>query len=156
MVPFLCFNQKVCKCYLICWISIVFSSHYTDIDWDCQESWSDFISPKSTVLRENIVMREYINLLVPPKCDVLSIPVNTMLYYIRWSKWMVSSKCDGALWVPQGLVTRLGACLQNKLNANMTSQFCPLSIMAFYRVLRTLIMECISFCVSFLKRKLML
>ena len=34
---------------------------------------------------------------------------------------MISSKFDGALWLSQSLVTRLGVCVQNNLNANLTA-----------------------------------
>ena len=33
---------------------------------------------------------------------------------------MISSKFDGALWLPWSLVPRLGVCVQNKLNTNLT------------------------------------
>ena len=61
---------------------------------DCQES---YIFPKCAA----------------PTCDISSFPVN--ICYITWSKF------DGALWLPRSLVTRLGVCVQNKLNANFTS-----------------------------------
>ena len=53
---------------------------------DCQES---YIFPKRTVLRENIVMKEYIHvtILTPPTHDISSVPVN--ICYIRLSKWMI-------------------------------------------------------------------
>ena len=58
---------------------------------DCQES---YIFPKRAALRENIITRENITILAPPTRDISSVPVN--ICYIRWSKWMISSKFDGA------------------------------------------------------------
>ena len=55
---------------------------------DCQES---YIFP-----RENIVSREKITILAPMTRDISTVPVD--ICYIRWSKWMISSKyfvlCD--------------------------------------------------------------
>ena len=64
-------------------------------------------------------MRENITILAPPIRDISSVPVN--IWYIRWSKWMISSKFDGVLWLSQSLVTRLGVCVQNNLNTNLTA-----------------------------------
>ena len=60
---------------------------------DCQESYifpRDYIFPKCTALRDNTVPRENINILAPPTHDTSSVPVD--ICYIRWSKWMISSK----------------------------------------------------------------
>ena len=78
---------------------------------DCQES---YIFP-----RGYIITRENITILPPPTCDTSSVPVN--IWYIRWSKWMISSKFDGVLWLSQSSVTRLGVCVHNNLNANLTA-----------------------------------
>ena len=61
---------------------------------DCQESciflkWLHV--PKVWSAKGNIVTRENVTLLVPPKCDILSIPDN--FCYTRWSKF------DDALWL---------------------------------------------------------
>ena len=40
-----------------------------------------------------------ITILAPPTRDISSVPVD--IWYIRWSKWMISSKFDGALWLSQ-------------------------------------------------------
>ena len=66
-----------------------------------------------------IVPRENVNILAPPTHDISSVPVD--ICYIRWSKLRISSKFDGALWLPRSLVSRLGVCVQNKLNANFTA-----------------------------------
>ena len=79
---------------------------------DCQES---HIFPRGYIL----ITRENITILAPPTRDISSVPVN--ICYIRWSKWMISSKFDGALWLSRSLVTRLGVCVQNNLNANLTA-----------------------------------
>ena len=50
----------------------------------------DYIFPKCAALRENIVPRENITILAPPTRDISSVPVD--ICYIRWSKWMISSK----------------------------------------------------------------
>ena len=78
-----------------------------------------YIFPKRAALRENIIMRENITILALPTRDISSVPVD--ICYIRWSKWMISSNFDGALWLSQSLVTRLGVCVQNNLNANLTA-----------------------------------
>ena len=60
---------------------------------DCQEDYSfprDYSFPKCAALRENIVLRENITILAPPTRDISSVPVD--ICYIRWSKWMISSK----------------------------------------------------------------
>ena len=49
---------------------------------DCQES---YIFP-----RDYIVPRENITILAPPTRDISTVPVD--FCYIRWSKWMISSK----------------------------------------------------------------
>ena len=57
---------------------------------DCQES---YIFPRDYILyytEGNIVPRENITILAPPTRDILSVPVD--ICYIRWSKWMISSK----------------------------------------------------------------
>ena len=98
---------------------------------DCQESYifpRGNIFPKRAALRENIITRENITRLAPPTRDISSVPVN--ICYIRWSKWMISSKFDGALWLSQSLVTRLGVCVQTMWT--QTWQLCALSIMTFY------------------------
>ena len=62
---------------------------------DCQESYiflRDYIFAKCVALRENIVQRENVTILAPPTRDISSVPVD--ICYIRWSKWMISSKCD--------------------------------------------------------------
>ena len=87
-----------------------------------------YIFPKRAALRENIITRENITILAPPTRDISSVPVN--ICYIRWSKWMISSKFDGALWLSQSLVTRLGVCVQTMWT--QTWQLCALSIMTFY------------------------
>ena len=108
-------------------------SYYSDIDRagheisrsvDCQESYIfpwGYIFPKRAVLRENIItsLRENIAILAPPTRDISSVPVN--IWYIRWSKLMISSTFDGVLWLSQSLVTKLGVCVQNNLNANLTA-----------------------------------
>ena len=66
---------------------------------------SGYIFPKRAALRENIITRENITILAPPTRDISSVPVN--ICYIRWSKWMISSKFDGALWLSRSMVTRL-------------------------------------------------
>ena len=86
------------------------------------------IFPKRAALRENIITRENITILGPPTRDISSVPVN--ICYIRWSKWMISSKFDGALWLSRSLVTRLGVCVQTMWT--QTWQLCALSIMTFY------------------------
>ena len=98
---------------------------------DCQESYifpRGYIFPKRAALRENIITRENITILAPPTRDISSVPVN--ICYIRWSKWMISSKFDGVLWLSQSLVTRLGVCVQTMWT--QTWQLCALSIMTFY------------------------
>ena len=63
------------------------------VSMDCQESYvfpKDYIFPKCAALRENIVPRENITILAPPTRDISSVPVD--ICYIRWSKWMISSK----------------------------------------------------------------
>ena len=75
-----------------------------------------------------IITRENITILAPPTRDISSVPVN--ICYIRWSKWMISSKFDGALWLSQSLVTRLGVCVQTMWT--QTWQLCALSIMTFF------------------------
>ena len=63
------------------------------ISVDCQESYifpREYIFPKCAALRENIVPRENISVLAPPTGDISSVPVD--ICYIRWSKWMISSK----------------------------------------------------------------
>ena len=98
---------------------------------DCQESYifpRGYIFPKRTALRENIITRENITILAPPTRDISSVPVN--ICYIRWSKWMISSKFDGAVWLSRSLVTRLGVCVQTMWT--QTWQICALSIMTFY------------------------
>ena len=75
------------------------------VSLDCQESY--------------IFPREDITILAPPTRDISSVPVN--IWYIRWSKWMISSKFDGVLWLSQSSVTRLGVCVHNNLNANLTA-----------------------------------
>ena len=77
-------------------------TYYTDIDRTvmkyhvsvhCQESYilpRDYNFPKCAALRENIVPRENITILAPPTRDISSVPVD--ICYIRWSKWMISSK----------------------------------------------------------------
>ena len=98
---------------------------YTDIDRDGHEISRfgglprELYFPKGFALRENIITRENIAILAPPTRDISSVPVN--IWYIRWSKWMISSKFDGALWLSRSLVTRLGVCVQNNLNANLTA-----------------------------------
>ena len=74
-----------------------------------------YIFPKRAALRENIITRENITILAPPTRDISSVAVN--ICYIRWSKWMISSKFDGALWLSWSLVTR---------------SLCAVSIMTFY------------------------
>ena len=105
----------------------------------------DYIFPKCTALRENIVQRENITLLAPPTHDISSVLVD--ICYIWWSK--ISSKFNGALWLPWSLVTRLGICVENKLSTNLTALHA-----SYYDVLlltlRTLLTRCISFWVSFL------
>ena len=89
---------------------------------DCQESYifpRGYIFPKRAALRENIITRGNITILAAPTRDISSVPVN--ICYIRWSKWMISSKIDGALWLSWSLVTRLGVCVQNNVNANLTA-----------------------------------
>ena len=89
---------------------------------DCQESYifpRGYIFPKRAALRENIITREKVTLLAPPTRDISSVPVN--ICYIRWSKLMISSKFDGALWLSRSWVTRLRVCVQNNLNANLTA-----------------------------------
>ena len=71
------------------------------------------------VLWGNIVMRKSIIPPAPPKRDILYVPVD--ICYIRWSKSMVASKFEGALQLPQSLVTKLGVCIQNEQNTNMTA-----------------------------------
>ena len=66
---------------------------------DCQES---YIFPRGYIFQKRA-----------------SVPVN--IWYIRWSKWMISSKFDGVLWLSQSSVTRLGVCVHNNLNANLTA-----------------------------------
>ena len=66
-------------------------------------------------LRDNITTC----ILAPLTRDISSVLVD--ICYIRWSKWMISLKFDGALWLSRSLVTRLGVCVQNKLNANLTA-----------------------------------
>ena len=78
---------------------------------DCQES--------NIFPMDNIAPRENTTILASPTHDISSISVD--ICYIRWSKWMISSKFDGALWLSWSLVSRLGVCLQNKLNTNMTA-----------------------------------
>ena len=115
----------------------------------CQESYifpKGYIFPKRAALRENIITRENITLLAPPTRDISSLPVN--ICYIRWSKWMISSKFDGALWLSQSLVTRLGVCY--KTIWMQTWQLCALSIM------RTLIMRGIFFLGQFPNMELLL
>ena len=46
--------------------------------------------PKCAALRENIVPRENISILAPPTRDISTVQVD--ICYIRWSKWMISSK----------------------------------------------------------------
>ena len=69
-------------------------AYYTDIDRagtvmkyhvsvDCKES---YIFPRDY----KIVPRENITILAPPTRDISSVPVD--ICYIRWSKWMISSK----------------------------------------------------------------
>ena len=115
------------------WIGIVRA--YTDIDRDGHEisrfgglprelyfPKGLYFPPKRTALRENI------NILAPPTRDISSVPVN--ICYIRWSKWKISSKFDGALWLSRSLVTRLGVCVQTMWM--QTWQLCALSIMTLY------------------------
>ena len=93
-----------------------------DVSVDCQESYifpRGYIFPKRAALRENIITRENITILAPATRDISSVPVN--IWYIRWSKWMISSKFDGVLWLSQSSVTRLGVCVHNNLNANLTA-----------------------------------
>ena len=71
---------------------------------DCQEScnflkWLHF--PEVWSAKGNIVTREIVTLLVPPKCDILSIPDN--FCYTRWSKF------DDALWLTP-LLSRVSNC----------------------------------------------
>ena len=68
---------------------------------DCQES---YIFP---------------SILAPPTRDISSVPVN--IWYIRWSKLMISSNFDGVPWLSQSSVTRLGVCVHNNLKANLTA-----------------------------------
>ena len=75
--------------------------------------------PKGLYFPEARITRENVTILAPPTNDISSVPVN--ICYIRWSKWMIPSKFDGALWPSQSLVTRLGVCVQNNLNANLTA-----------------------------------
>ena len=80
---------------------------------DCQESYifpRDYIFPECTALRENIVPRENITILAPPTRDISSFPVD--ICYIRWSKLMISSKFYVLYDYHEGLVTRLGVCIQ--------------------------------------------
>ena len=101
--------------------------YYTDIDRDGHEISRfgglprELYFPKGLYFPEvrstegNIVPRENITILAPPTRDISSVPVD--ICYIRWSKWMISSKCYvfyGALRLPRSLVTRLGVCVQNK------------------------------------------
>ena len=79
----------------------------------------DYIFLKCAALRENIVPRENITILAPPTRDISSVLVD--ICYIRWSKLIISSKLYGALWLRWSLVTRIGVCVQNNLNANFTS-----------------------------------
>ena len=46
-------------------------------------------------------------------------PVN--IWYIRWSKWMISSKFDGVLWLSRSSVTRLGVCVHNNVIRKLPS-----------------------------------
>ena len=88
----------------------------------CQEIYifpRGYIFPKRAALRENIITRGNITILAPPTRDISSVPVN--IWYIRWSKWMISSKFDGALCLSRSLVTRLGVCVHNNVNANLTA-----------------------------------
>ena len=90
---------------------------------DCQESYifpRDYIFPKCAALRENIVPRGNITILAPPTRDISSVPVD--ICYIRWSKWMISSKLyTCVLRLPRSLVTRLGVCVQNKTECKLDS-----------------------------------
>ena len=117
---------------------------------DCQESYifpRGYIFPKRAALRDNIITRENITILAPPTRDISSVPVN--ICYIRWSKWMISSKFNGALWLSWSLVTRLGVCVQTMWT--QTWQLCALSIMTFYCLpLRTQLARCVSLWVNFL------
>ena len=115
--------------YIIQILTGTVMKHHVSVD--CQESYifpRGYIFPKRAVLRENIITRENITILAPPTRDISSVPVN--ICYIRWSKWMISSKFDGALWLSRILVTRLGVCVQTIWT--QTWQFCALSIMTFY------------------------
>ena len=88
---------------------------------DCQESYifpRDYIFPKYTALRENIVLRENITILAPPTCDNWIRPSRSVILDGQ-NEWF-NQNLDGALWVPQSLVTRLGVCIQNKVKANLT------------------------------------
>ena len=71
--------------------------HYIDIDRDGHEISRfgglprELYFPKGLHFRrENIVPRENITILAPPTRDISSVPVD--ICYIRWSKWMISSK----------------------------------------------------------------
>ena len=96
-------------------------AYYSDIDLDGHE-----ISCFGRLPRKLFFPRENMNIFATQTHDISSIPVDISsipvdICYIRWSNWMISSKFDGALWLPQSLVTRLGVCVQNKLNANFTA-----------------------------------
>ena len=65
-----------------------------------------YIFPKCTALRENITV------LAPPTRDISSVPI--VIFYIRWSKWMIIDRdgqeisCFGGLprelYFPQGII----------------------------------------------------
>ena len=110
---------------------------------DCQESYifpRDYIFPKCAALRENIVPRENITILAPPTRDISSVPVD--ICYIRWSKWMISSKCY-VLYEPTKFGNKTRS-LRTKQNWTQTWQ---LARVLSWRSWRT---RCISFWVSFL------
>ena len=76
-------------------LTVTVMKYHASVDW--QELFSQgiiFEIPKCAALRENIVPRENITILAPPTRNISSIPVN--ICYIRWSKWMISPKLDGA------------------------------------------------------------
>ena len=89
---------------------------------DCQESYifpRDYIFPRSAQHWGNILSRtENITILAPPTRDISSVPVD--ICYIRWSKWMISSKFY-VLYDPTKFGNKLGVCIQNKTERKLDS-----------------------------------
>ena len=89
--------------------------------WNITFRWTAkrvIFSPKCAALRENIVQRENITLGTTGTWYFIC-PGRYLLYQMVKMNDFMEILC--ALWLPRSLVTRLGVCVQNKLNANLTA-----------------------------------